>query len=110
MNKQISKLGQQASTLVKTTKKQDINQRMLQLELKKSKEDFKKLKGTLDGVLERQRASDMHVESLEKSMRKISNHRSLSTNKNISGNLITVYNNAGLNEKEQYKSSGFYYS
>ena len=53
MNKQISKLDHQASTLVKTTKKQDINQRMLQLELKKSKEDFKKLKGTLDGVLQR---------------------------------------------------------
>ena len=29
MNKHISKLDHQASTLVKTTKKQDINQRML---------------------------------------------------------------------------------
>ena len=83
---------------------------MLQLELKKSKQDFQKLRGTLHGVLERQRESDKHVENLERSMRRINSRSNLSNNKNISGNLITVYNNAGVNDKEQIKSSGLYHS
>ena len=95
---------------MKTTKKQDINQKMLQLELKKSKQDFQKLRGTLHGVLERQRESDKHVENLERSMRRINSRSNLSNNKNISGNLITVYNNAAVNDKEQIKSSGLYHS
>ena len=40
----------------------------------------------------------MHVEILQKSLGKVDSR------KNISGNLITVFNNAGLNDKEQFKT------
>ena len=36
--------------------------------------------------------------------------RNFNGRKNISGNLITVYNNAGLDKQEHVKSSGFYYT
>ena len=36
--------------------------------------------------------------------------RNFNGRKNISGNLITVYNNAGLEKQEHVKSSGFYYT
>ena len=77
------------------------------MELQKSRQDYQKLQGSLAGMLERQRAVDMHVEHLKKSMRNLSGRKN---SKNISGNLITVYNNAGINDNEQIKSSGFYYS
>ena len=55
-------------------------------------------------MLERQRAVDEHVDKLRRSV------RNLRRNKEISGNLITVYNNSSLPQKSQVKSSGFYYS
>ena len=49
----------------------------------------------------------MHVENLKKSMRDLNGRKN---SKNISGNLITVYNNAGISDNKQIKSSGVYYS
>ena len=43
----------------------------MQVELRKSKEEYQKLRDTLEGVLERQRAADMQVEGMQRALQKM---------------------------------------
>ena len=70
VHKHIAKLDTQTMRLARSSQKQDVNQRLLQLELKKSKHDYAKLRETLDMVQERQRASEAAVDTMHRALAK----------------------------------------
>ena len=43
----------------------------MQVELRKSKEEYQRLRDTLEGVLERQRAADVQVEGMQRALQKM---------------------------------------
>ena len=53
VHKHIAKLDNETKKLTRYSQKQDLSQRMLKLELRKSKQDFMNLKETLGEVLQR---------------------------------------------------------